>query len=67
MPSEVSPWLAGATLMALPKNHGSARPIAIREVLRRLAAKTMCAAYQEDAKKLFWLLQIGGAQPLGTE
>ena len=65
--TDVSPWLCGALLMALPKKDGSCRPIAVGEVLRRLAAKTLCAAYQEQARNYLWPLQIGVAQPLGTE
>ena len=34
---------------------------------RRLAAKTLCAAFQEQARDYLWPLQIGVAQPLGTE
>jgi len=65
--ADVSPWLCGALLSALPKKDGSARPIAVGEVIRRLAAKTLCAAYQEQARGYLWPLQIGVAQPLGTE
>ena len=65
--TDVSPWLCGALLMALPKKDGNYRPIAVGEVLRRLAAKTLCAAYQEQARSYLWPLQIGVAQPLGTE
>ena len=38
---DIAPWLCGALLMALPKKDGSARPIAVGEVLRRLAAKSL--------------------------
>ena len=65
--ADVSPWLCGATLMALPKKDGTARPIAVGETLRRLAAKVLCSAYREQASKYLWPLQIGVAQPLGTE
>jgi len=64
---DVSPWLCGAQLMALPKKDGTSRPIAVGEVLRRLAAKTMCAAYKEQAQSYLFPLQIGVAQPLGSE
>ena len=66
-PKDIAPWLCGASLMALPKKDGSSRPIAVSEVLRRLAAKVMCAAYQEQARDYLWPLQVGVAQPLGTE
>ena len=65
--ADVSPWLCGAFLMALPKKDGTSRPIAVGEVLRRLAAKVLCASYQEQARSYLWPLQIGVAQPLGTE
>ena len=65
--ADVSPWLCGALLMALPKKDGGLRPIAVGEVLRRLAAKTLCAAFQEQARNYLCPLQIGVAQPLGTE
>ena len=53
--------------MALPKKDGTARPIAVGEAIRRLAAKTLCNAYRDVASSYFWPLQIGVAQPLGTE
>jgi hypothetical protein len=53
--------------MALPKKDGTSRPIAVGEVFRRLAAKTLCAAFKEQACGYLWPLQIGVAQPLGTE
>ena len=65
--ADVSPWLRGALPIALPKKDGTARPIAVGEVFRRLAAKTLCAAYQEQARDYLRPLQIGLAQPLGTE
>ena len=37
------------------------------ECLRRLVGKVMCGAYQEQAKDYLWPLQIGVAQPLGSE
>ena len=66
-PRELAPFLAGANLTALPKKDGSARPIAVGEVWRRLAAKTLCYQVQEAAASYLFPLQIGVAQPLGTE
>ena len=40
---------------------------AVGEKYRRLAAKTLCVAYRETARDYLWPLQIGVAQPLGTE
>ena len=65
--ADISPWLCGALLTALPKKDGSFRPIAVGDTFRRLAAKVLCAAYQEQARQYLWPLQIGVAQPLGTE
>jgi len=65
--ADVSAWLCGATLMALPEKDNTSRPIAVGEVLRRLAAKTLCSCFQEQAREYLWPLQIGVAQPLGTE
>lgn len=67
LPADVSPWLWDASLMALPKKHGSSRPVAVGEVFWRLAAKTLCTAYQEQALNCVWPPQICVAQPLGTE
>jgi len=66
-PRDIAPWLCGAQLIALPKKDGSCRSIAVGEVFRRLAAKTLCTADRAQATSYLWPLQIGVAQPLGTE
>ena len=66
-PRELAPFLAGASLAALPKKDGDVRPIAVGETWRRLVSKCLCKASQESAAALFFPLQIGVAQPLGTE
>ena len=66
-PTEVAPWLCGASLMALPKKDGSSRPIAVGEVIRRITSKILCTAYKDHASEYLWPLQIGVAQPLGAE
>ena len=66
-PAALAPHLAGATLHALRKKDDTLRPIAIGECMRRLTAKTLCAASKEQASQLLWPLQIGVAMPLGTE
>ena len=66
-PPALAAFLAGAALHALPRKDGSIRPIVVGECLRRLVAKVLCAAYQQQASHLLWPLQIGVAQPLGTE
>ncbi|CAL4144301.1 unnamed protein product [Meganyctiphanes norvegica] len=66
-PLIVAPFLAGATLTALPKKDNGIRPVAVGEVWRRLTAKFLCSAYKEQASSYFFPLQIGVAQPMGTE
>ena len=63
----IAPYLAGAMLTALPKNNNDIRPVAVGEVWRRLVAKCLCNSYKEEARSFFFPLQIGVAQPLGTE
>ena len=65
-PQGVAPWLAGATLTALPKKDGSVRPIAVGETLRRLTG-SLCKEHQDQAKGLLFPLQISVAQPFGAE
>ena len=66
-PRELAPHLAGATLVALEKEGGDVRPIAIGEVLRRLTSKCICASIREGAQEFFQPLQVGVACPLGLE
>ena len=66
-PMSVAPFLAGATLTALPKKDNGIRPVAVGEVFRRLTAKCLCSTFKEQASSYFFPLQIGVAQPLGTE
>ena len=66
-PAALAPILAGASLAALPKKDGGIRPIAVGETWRRLVGKCLCKASQEHAATLLFPLQIGVAQPLGTE
>ena len=40
----IAPWLSGAPLTALLKKSGGIRPIAVGEVLRRLASRLCCGA-----------------------
>ena len=42
----------GARLLALRKPNGTIRPIACGSVLRRLAARALCAASRDDIKEL---------------
>ena len=63
----MAPFLAGATLTALPKKDDGIRPVAVGEVLRRLTAKCLCIAYKELSSSCFFPLQIGVGNTLGTE
>ena len=67
VPASIAPWLAGAQLVALPRKDGGIHPVAVGEVLRRLAGKTLCKSYQDQARQLLWPLQIGVGLPLGIE
>ena len=66
-PLSIAPFLAGATLTALPKKVDGVCPVAVGEVCRRLTAKCLCHAYKEEASSYFFPLQIGVAQAMGTE
>ena len=66
-PIDVSPCLAGATLVALAKPEGGLRPIAIGETLRRLVAKCLCEVAKESSQDLSWPLQEGVSIPGGSE
>jgi hypothetical protein len=66
-PASIAPHLAGATLIALTKQDGGVRPIAVGECLRRLVAKCLCGKAKDDAHAYLWPLQIGVATPLGAE
>ena len=66
-PRELAPFIAGAPLMALLKQGGGLRPIAIGETIRRLVSKCCCEATTEDAKVIFGPLQVGVATQGGAE
>jgi len=51
--------LGSCTLIALAKPDGTIRPIAIGEVLRRLAGKAICYQLKEDMCKFFFPSQYG--------
>jgi len=53
--------------MALVKQGGGLRPIAIGETIRRLVSKCCCEATTEDAKVIFGPLQVGVATQGGAE
>ena len=47
VPNEVQTWLCGALLVALPKEEGRHRPVAVGEALRRLTGKVLCSVSSE--------------------
>lgn len=53
--------------MALNKQGGGLRPIAIGETIRRLVSKCCCEATTEDCKVIFGPLQVGVATQGGAE
>ena len=66
-PRVLAPFIAGAPLMALVKQGGGLRPIAIGETIRRLVSKCCCEATSEDAKVFFGPLQVGVSTQGGAE
>ena len=66
-PKELAPFLAGAALMALPKDENDLRPVAVGETIRRLTSKCLCSTVREAAQALFAPLQVGVACPRGGE
>ena len=59
--------LAGAGLVAVPKQKGGARPIAIGEILRRLTGKCLMSHVRARAREHFFPAQVGVAVPAGAE
>ena len=66
-PSEVVPYLCGATLFACKKKRGGVRPIAVGEVLRRLTSKCISRAVQAEAIRTLVPLQVGVGISAGCE
>ena len=67
-PSCLAPWLCGAPLTALLKKGGGVRPIAVGEVLRRLASRLCCLAVRPSLPSVFLPYgQVGVGIPGGLE
>ena len=68
-PSCLAPWLrCGAPLTALLKKGGGVRPIAVGEVLRRLASRLCCLAVRPSLSSVFLPYgQVGVGMPGGLE
>eukprot|EP00438_Fugacium_kawagutii_P017492 Skav211850 [mRNA] locus=scaffold1622:6900:9179:+ [translate_table: standard] len=62
-----APLLAGANLVAIPKQQGGVRPIAIGEVLRRLTGKCLMELVRQDARQMLFPAQVGVSVPAGSE
>ena len=70
VPEAIAPLLAGGSLTALLKVKGNSwdvRPIAVGEVIRRLASKCACNVVKEKASDFFSPFQFGVACPRGSE
>ena len=59
VPKEVAPYFCGAKLHGAIKKDGGLRPIAVGEILRRLAAKCAAKAVAPKAANLLSPLQLG--------
>ena len=59
--------LCGANLFACKKKGGSHRPIAVREVLRRLVSKCLSRSVHADVLRILTPLQVGVAVKVGCE
>ena len=53
MDHRAAPWLVGAPVTALVKKGGGFRPIAVCEVIRRLASRLCCTAVRRKLPELF--------------
>ena len=58
LPGEVAPYFCGARLHGAQKKDGGVRPIAVREILRRLTLKCAVAAVADKAAGLLSPLQL---------
>ena len=67
VPPEVIETFYGANLIALGKEDGGVRPIAIGFTLRRLAAKLIMFAHKDFSKQEFQPNQLGVGTPKGAE
>ena len=66
-PRSLSMHLAGASLVALAKENGDVRPIAVGDVLRLFTSKCLRSAARSAVQRFFGSLQVGVACPLGLE
>ena len=67
VPAPARPFFFGASLVALNKNDGGVRPIAVGCTLRRLASKCAALSIREEMGALLPPLQLGYGTPMGAE
>ena len=66
-PQDLKPWLCGASLVALPKQPGDLRPVAVGDTWRRLTSKLLARSLADDLKPILepvqvWVGTKGGAE-----
>ena len=66
-PPEVRPTFFGASLIALEKEGGGVRPIAVGHTLRHLAAKCLCSSVLKSVGASLSPLQLGCGTPNEAE
>ena len=66
-PNGIRPWICGASLMALRKDSGDHRPVAVGETLRRLAAKVLLCSYKNTLREYLEPCQVGVGTRGGCE
>jgi hypothetical protein len=62
----VREWLVGAMLIELLKKDAGIRPVAVGDVIRRVAGKCAAAHVADEAREFFLPLQVGVAVPAGV-
>ena len=67
VPAPARSFFFGASLIALNKDDGGVRPIAVGCTLRRLASKCAALSIREDMGALLAPLQLGYGTPMGAE
>ena len=67
LPLETREWLCGARIIGIPKKPAGLRPIAVGEVLRRMAAKCLVGQFQAEVVSRLLPLQVGVGVPGATE
>ena len=66
-PILLAPFYSGATLIPLKKKDGGVRPMAVGDLIRRLACKLVLARVKSDLLPMFLPNQLGVGCPNGAE